>query len=64
MNPPKGMVSRVGQYFAAIVERVEAPDPDTVVIHGKGPSGATITALFANGWKRHHPQSTLPRRIR
>src|SRR5499433_1807168 len=49
MNPPKGMVSPRGPVFAAIVERVEAPDPDTVVIHGKGPSGLLLP-LFANGW--------------
>jgi peptide/nickel transport system substrate-binding protein len=29
MNPPKGMVSPRGPVFAAIIERVEAPDPDT-----------------------------------
>ena len=49
MNPPKGMVSPRGPVFTAIVERVEAPDPDTVVVHGKGPSGLLLP-LFANGW--------------
>ena len=49
MNPPKGMVSPRGPVFAAIIERVETPDPDTVVIHGKGPSGSLLP-LFANGW--------------
>jgi peptide/nickel transport system substrate-binding protein len=49
MNPPKGMVSPRGPVFAAIIERVEAPDPDTVVIHGKGSSGLLLP-LFANGW--------------
>src|SRR6266704_3088121 len=49
MDPPKGMVSPRGPVFAAIIERVEAPDPDTVVIHGKGPSGLLLP-LFANGW--------------
>ena len=49
MNPPKGMVSPRGLVFAAIIERVETPDPDTVVIHGKGPSGLLLP-LFANGW--------------
>jgi len=49
MSPPKGMVSPRGPVFAAIIERVEAPDPDTVVIHGKGPSGMLLP-LFANGW--------------
>src|SRR5262245_52839378 len=49
MNPPQGMVSPRGPVFAALIERVEAPDPDTVVIHGKGPSGMLLP-LFANGW--------------
>src|SRR5262252_11182047 len=49
MNPPKGMVSPRGPVFAALIERIEAPDPDTVVIHGKGPSGLLLP-LFANGW--------------
>ena len=56
MNPPKGMVSPRGPVFAAIVERVEAPDPDTVVIHGKGPSGLLLP-LFANGWNVIIPQA-------
>src|SRR2546426_1548818 len=49
MHPPKGMVSPRGPVFNAIIERVEAPDPDTVVIHGKGSSGLLLP-LFANGW--------------
>jgi peptide/nickel transport system substrate-binding protein len=48
MNPPKGMVSPRGPVFNALVERVEAPDPDTVVVYGKGPSGLLLS-LFANG---------------
>ncbi len=48
-NPPKGMVSPRGPIFAALIARVEAPDPHTVVIHGKGPSGLLLP-LFANGW--------------
>src|SRR5918911_1965137 len=48
MNPPKGMVSPRGPVFSALIERVEAPDPDTVIIHGKGPSGLLLP-LFANG---------------
>ena len=39
MTPPQGMVSPRGPVFAALIARVETPDPDTVVIHGKGPSG-------------------------
>src|SRR5437870_11438408 len=48
-TPPTGMVSPRGPVFAAIIERVEAPDPATVVIHGKGASGLLLP-LFANGW--------------
>src|SRR5262249_11602951 len=49
MNPPKGMVSPRGQVFAGSTERVQAPDIDPVVMHGKGPSGLLLP-LFANGW--------------
>src|SRR6266567_4364443 len=49
MHPPQGMVSPRGPVFAALIERVEAPDPDTVVVYGKGPSGLLLP-LFANGW--------------
>jgi peptide/nickel transport system substrate-binding protein len=49
MHPPPGMVSPRGPVFAALIERVDAPDPATVVIHGKGPSGLLLP-LFANGW--------------
>jgi peptide/nickel transport system substrate-binding protein len=48
-HPPKGMVSPRGPIFVALIARVEAPDPHTVVIHGKGPSGLLLP-LFANGW--------------
>jgi peptide/nickel transport system substrate-binding protein len=48
-HPPKGMVSPRGPIFAALIARVEAPDPHTVVIYGKGPSGLLLP-LFANGW--------------
>jgi peptide/nickel transport system substrate-binding protein len=49
MTPPKGMASPRGPVFAALIARVETPDPETVVIHGKGPSGLLLP-LFANGW--------------
>jgi ABC-type transport system substrate-binding protein len=48
MHPPQGMVSPRGPVFNALVDRIEAPDPDTVVVHGKGPSGMLL-ALFASG---------------
>ena len=48
MNPPEGMVSPRGPVFNALIERVEAPDPDTVVVYGKGPSKLLFT-IFASG---------------
>src|SRR5712691_2678285 len=49
MHPPKGMVSPRGPVFAALIARVETPDPHTVVVYGKGASGLLLP-LFANGW--------------
>ena len=48
MQPPQGMVSPRGPVFNALIERVEAPDIHTVVVHGKGPSSLLLD-LFANG---------------
>src|SRR5437879_8104000 len=48
MHPPPGMVSPRGPVFTALIERVEAPDPETVVVYGKGPS-SLLLPLFANG---------------
>src|SRR5919198_1211189 len=48
MHPPEGMVSPRGPVFNALIERVEAPDSDTVVVYGKGPS-ALLLPLFASG---------------
>ena len=48
MQPPQGMVSPRGPVFKALIERVEAPDPETVVVYGKGPSKLLLT-LFASG---------------
>jgi peptide/nickel transport system substrate-binding protein len=48
MHPPQGMVSPRGPVFNALIERVEAPDPDTVVVYGKGPS-TLLLPLFASG---------------
>ncbi|MDH3600316.1 MAG: ABC transporter substrate-binding protein, partial [Candidatus Tectomicrobia bacterium] len=48
MNPPKGMVSPRGPVFQAVIDRVEAPGPHTVVVHGKGPT-TLLLDLFANG---------------
>src|SRR5262252_8718379 len=49
MHPPKGMVSPRGPLFNALIARVEAPDSETVVVYGKGPS-PLLLPLFANGW--------------
>src|SRR5712691_1066150 len=48
MHPPKGMVSPCGPLFNALIARVEAPDPATVMVYGKGPS-PLLLPLFANG---------------
>src|SRR5713101_3959063 len=58
MNPPKGMVSPRGPVFSALIERVEAPDPDTVIVHGKGPS-SLLLPIFANGWSVIMPKHIL-----
>lgn len=49
MHPPQGMVSVRGPIFNALIARVETPDADTVIVHGKGPS-PMLLSLFANGW--------------
>lgn len=58
MRPPQGMVSPRGPVFNALIERVETPDPHTVVVHGKGPSGLLLP-LFANGWNVIMPKHIL-----
>ena len=55
MHPPEGMVSPRGPVFKAIIARVETPDAETVVIHGKGPTGLLLT-LFASGHNVIIPQ--------
>src|ERR671930_1085231 len=58
MHPPKGMVSPRGPVFSALIERVETPDPDTVIVHGKGPS-SLLLPIFANGWSVIMPKHIL-----
>jgi peptide/nickel transport system substrate-binding protein len=58
MHPPKGMVSPRGPVFSALIDRVEAPDPNTVIVYGKGPSGLLLP-LFANGWSVIMPKHIL-----
>jgi peptide/nickel transport system substrate-binding protein len=58
MHPPKGMVSPRGPVFSALIDRVEAPDADTVIVHGKGPS-SLLLPLFANGWSIIMPKHIL-----
>jgi peptide/nickel transport system substrate-binding protein len=55
LNPPQGMISVRGPVFKALIERVEAPAPNTVVVYGKGPSGMLLS-LFANGWNMIIPK--------
>src|SRR5262245_1830228 len=49
MHPPPNMVSPRGPVFQALIARVEAPDAQTVIVYGKGPS-PLLLSLFANGW--------------
>ena len=42
MNPSKGMASPRGPVCAVISERVGTLDSDTVIVHGKGPSGLLL----------------------
>jgi peptide/nickel transport system substrate-binding protein len=58
MNPPEGMVSPRGPVFKALIERVEAPDPDTVVVYGRGPSKLLLT-IFASGWNMIIPKHVV-----
>src|SRR5215831_9841653 len=62
MHPPKGMVSPRGPVFAALIERVEAPDPETVVIHAKARPVCCWHSLPMVGTSSS--PNTLPRRIR
>ena len=55
LHPPQGMISVRGPVFKALIERVEAPDPNTVVVYGKGPS-SMLLSLFANGWNMIIPK--------
>ncbi len=55
LNPPHGMTSVRGPVFKALIERVEAPDPTTVVVYGQGPS-SLLLSLFANGWNMIIPK--------
>jgi peptide/nickel transport system substrate-binding protein len=58
MHPPKGMVSPRGPVFSALIDRVETPDPDTIIVHGKGPS-SLLLPIFANGWSVIMPKHIL-----
>ena len=53
MRPPEGMVSPRGPVFNALIERVEAPDPDTVVVYGKGPTSAPAPPLCQRAQHDH-----------
>jgi peptide/nickel transport system substrate-binding protein len=48
MQPPEGMVSPRGPVFRALIDHVEAPDAETVIVYGKGPS-PLLLPLFASG---------------
>ena len=48
-DPPEGMVSPRQGIIRSLVDTIDAPDPNTVVINGKGPSGLLVP-LWSNGW--------------
>src|SRR4030095_480301 len=45
LNPPHDMISVRGPVCRALIERVEAPDPNTVVVYGKGPSSMLLSLV-------------------
>ena len=57
MFPPEGMVSPRKETLKSLIESVDAPDPNTIVINGRGPS-PLVVAIFANGW-----QGIIPKHI-
>jgi peptide/nickel transport system substrate-binding protein len=57
MFPPDGMVSPRKETLKSLIESVDAPDPNTIVINGRGPS-PLVVAVFANGW-----QGIIPKHI-
>ena len=57
MFPPEGMVSPRKETLKSLIDSVDAPDPNTIVINGKGPS-PLVVAVFANGW-----QGIIPKHI-
>ena len=57
MFPPEGMVSPRKETLKSLIESVDTPDANTVVINGKGPS-PLVLSLFSNGW-----QGIIPKHI-
>ena len=57
MFPPEGMVSPRKETLKSLIESVDTPDANTVVINGRGPS-PLVLAVFSNGW-----QGIIPRHI-
>ena len=58
MNPPEGVISPRQGIVRSLVESVEAPDPNTVVLNGKGASGLLVP-LWSNGWNAMVPKHIL-----
>ena len=57
MFPPEGMVSPRKETLKSLIESVDTPDENTIVINGHGPS-PLVLAVFSNGW-----QGIIPKHI-
>jgi peptide/nickel transport system substrate-binding protein len=57
MFPPDGMVSPRKETLKSLIESVDTPDANTIVINGKGPS-PLVLSVFSNGW-----QGIIPKHI-
>ena len=57
MFPPEGMVSPRKETLKSLIESVDTPDANAVVINGRGPS-PLVLSVFSNGW-----QGIIPKHI-
>ena len=57
MFPPEGMVSPRKETLKSLIESVDAPDQNTIVINGRGPS-PLVLSVFSSGW-----QGIIPKHI-
>lgn len=57
-NPPKGVTSPRRGLYAGIIDKVEAPDPQTVTIQLKFPA-ASLLAILSNEWSAILPKHVV-----